>query len=506
MYSVLIAEDELLVRMGLAGSVAWDSLGLQIVAECSDGLVALEQYDRWKPDIVFTDIRMPGMDGLALIREIRNRDKRCEIIVITCIEDFKVLHAAMEMGISGYLLKATMKQEDIVAAIRQALSNLAGREDGRPGGGRSAEASLFTDALRDYLVDGRLTWEELQSRFAAEPRLRTPPAYLACALIRHRGGDAGLMYRSVQRMINERLGEIESVALYAGEKLFFLLYEENEAKIGELSEGILELQKYIEANLNAGLRVFLCRLRRDYRRIPEAIRACTLWSDEHFFCDGPLVEIDPDNRVVNRRFNAWIEQLRATVWRLGYLRPSAQAQYNEILAQLEAAMGKDRAGYEDALTALAMFLGHMFKRYTPAEYELYRQFVSSAGTLSQTITAFNHLIKAPEAGGGAHHQEVGSVIGFMQAHPEQDITLPKVAAMVNLSPNYFSQLFKDETGVSFTEYLANVRLEYAKSLLRSGHLSLQEIVTRCGFSDAAYFCKFFKKRTGMSPGQWRKSE
>ena len=88
MYSVLIAEDELLVRMGLAGSVDWGALGLRIVADSSDGLIAMEQYERWKPDIVFTDIRMPGMDGLTLIREIRKRDKRCEIIVITCIEDF----------------------------------------------------------------------------------------------------------------------------------------------------------------------------------------------------------------------------------------------------------------------------------------------------------------------------------------------------------------------------------------------------------------------------------
>ena len=506
MYSVLIAEDELLVRMGLAGSVAWESLGLRIVAESSDGLVALEQYEQWKPDIVFTDIRMPGMDGLALIREIRRRDQRCEIIVITCIEDFKVLHAAMELGISGYLLKATMTQADILAAVHQAIANLSGRQGGADGAAGAVERPLFAEALRDYLVNGTLSFEQFESRCAREARLRTPPACLLCGFVSQKGGDGDLMRRSVQRMISERLEGVDALALSAGERLMFLLYEDDRARIEELEEAVRALQKYIETNLNARLRVFLCRLRDGYRQLPDAARACARWSGDRFFCEGPLIEIDEANRVVNGPFEAWIEQMRVEVWRLGYLPPSARTEYDGIIERLRASLGEGREQYEDALAELVMFLGHRFKRYSPEEYEMYRQFVGGASSLSQTLAAFNQLIKTAEPGGGAHHQEVGGVIGYMQAHPEQDITLPRVAAMVNLSPNYFSQLFKEETGMSFTEYLASIRLEYAKSLLRSGRMPLQEIVTRCGFSDTAYFCKFFKKRTGMSPGQWRKSK
>ena len=89
-----------------------------------------------------------------------------------------MLHAAMAMGISGSLLKATMKQEDIAAAVRQAVANLNGREDGRDDG-RSSDAALFADALQDYLVGGRGTWEALQDRFSGQARLRTPPAHPA---------------------------------------------------------------------------------------------------------------------------------------------------------------------------------------------------------------------------------------------------------------------------------------------------------------------------------------
>ena len=71
MYTVLIAEDEMLVRMGLAASVLWEKLDMQVVADAADGQKAYELFVEKKPDIVITDLSMPGMDGITLIRNIR---------------------------------------------------------------------------------------------------------------------------------------------------------------------------------------------------------------------------------------------------------------------------------------------------------------------------------------------------------------------------------------------------------------------------------------------------
>ena len=506
MYSVLIAEDELLVRMGLIGSLAWESLGLRIVAESSDGLAALEQYKKWKPDIIFTDIRMPGMDGLTLIREIRKIDNRCEIIVVTCIEDFKVLHAAMDLGISGYLLKATMTQDDISSAVHQAVDNLAGKMGSRAIDSGAMERSIFVEALYDYLIKASLTYEQFRSRCAREQHMNTAPSHLICASVSRKYDDQTLLNQSVQHMISEALEKTDFIPVCAGERLFYLLYENSEEQTTAIVDSLARLQEYISTSFNTQLRICFCRLKKGYQYIPETVLSCTRLLEDRFFCEGALVLTDAENHIINPEFQAWIDMLRSQVWKQGYMLPPARIQYEQIISRLETSIWKSRQEFEDALGVLVMFLGHTFKTFSSEEYQLYLQFVKHASTVSQTITAFNQLVSASGHNGGTHYREIGRVINYMQAHPEEDVSLPKMAAMVNLSPNYFSQLFKDETGLSFTEYLANIRLEFAKALLKSDSTPLQEIVARCGFSDAAYFCKFFKKRTGMSPGKWRKTK
>lgn len=123
-YSVMIAEDEMLVRIGLVASVPWAELGLSVVAEEADGKRAYEAYLKHHPDIVVADIKIPGMNGIELLRAIREQDPTCVLIVITCVEEFAVLKEAISLGVAAYLVKATMDTQDIVDAMRKACQML----------------------------------------------------------------------------------------------------------------------------------------------------------------------------------------------------------------------------------------------------------------------------------------------------------------------------------------------------------------------------------------------
>ena len=95
MYRVLIAEDEALVRMGLKTMPDWEKLDMQVVGDAADGREAYAMYQELRPDILITDIRMPGMDGIELIRKIRVSDSRIKIIILSCLDEFRLVQQAM---------------------------------------------------------------------------------------------------------------------------------------------------------------------------------------------------------------------------------------------------------------------------------------------------------------------------------------------------------------------------------------------------------------------------
>lgn len=114
---VLIVEDEVLVREGLKSIIGWEKLEMEVIGDVANGKQALEIYEREKPDIILTDIRMPVMDGMELIAQIRKKDERTRIVILTCYEEFGYLQEALRMGVSDYILKLKMKPAEIEAAM-----------------------------------------------------------------------------------------------------------------------------------------------------------------------------------------------------------------------------------------------------------------------------------------------------------------------------------------------------------------------------------------------------
>lgn len=120
MYQVLFAEDELLVRLGLQNSIPWEKYNMRLAAQADNGIDAFREFQRIRPDVVITDIRMEGMDRVELIQKIREIDESCAIIVISCLDDFETLRKMIPYNIIGYILKASMSMEEIFAMLQEA--------------------------------------------------------------------------------------------------------------------------------------------------------------------------------------------------------------------------------------------------------------------------------------------------------------------------------------------------------------------------------------------------
>ena len=113
MYKVLFAEDELLVRLGLQNSIPWSEYQMELSALAENGIEAFQLFESIHPDVLITDLRMEGMDGLELVKKVREIDKDCAIVVVSCMNDFEILRQLIPYNIyettTCFLLSARLQ-------------------------------------------------------------------------------------------------------------------------------------------------------------------------------------------------------------------------------------------------------------------------------------------------------------------------------------------------------------------------------------------------------------
>lgn len=160
MYQVLLVEDELLVRMGLKNSIPWNEFSMELSAMADNGVTAFELFQKLRPDVVVTDIRMEGMDGCQLIEKIRELDQECAIVVISCLDDFETLRRMMPFQIIDYILKSSMNMEEIYRVLRETRDYLT--KIGRIADRSFQKGKSLNQRLADHLRSGAPSpaWKE----------------------------------------------------------------------------------------------------------------------------------------------------------------------------------------------------------------------------------------------------------------------------------------------------------------------------------------------------------
>ncbi|THF75235.1 response regulator transcription factor [Cohnella fermenti] len=481
MYKVLIADDEPWVAYGISRLIDWTSEGFEVIGEVYDGASALAQVREARPDVVISDIRMPGLDGIELLEEIRKLGSGTQVVLVSGYSEFEYAQRALRLGAFDYLLKQIDKEQ-----LRETMARLRERLDDK------RQASSWVDQQLGELFELLNSDSDTEiGRFYACRETSEYPNYRVVSVHYEQPADIGDM-KEIRGM-----GSLSGFAMRTGQQRWTLLlnYDETEpADLLELIEKRLGSASHIGISTLGRASDSLSRL---YREADTALFTSLLY---------------PGLRVARYRANEPLAGASAHLLRLELaIREQATDRIKEIVREIEQECLRQQPNAEQVTSVYNQIVALLHKYYGQDEAFPDPEFMSYSqlGRLGDPADSIFERVRTAfdrqaEPDFPIVREQVKSVMSFIDIHFTDDLSLGVIAKRLNLSLGYLSFLIKKETGRTYSEYVSFKRIALAKELLANEALSIHEIVERVGYKDYFHFNKLFKKHVGVTPSKYRK--
>jgi len=502
MYNVFLVDDEPFILEGMYHILDWASLGLRIVGHANDGAEALEALRETAVDVLVTDISMPKMTGLELIRRLREQGADLKIIVLSGFNDFDYLKEAMHLGIENYLLKPVNAQE-----LRETLRNTTEKLEGPAEAQWSAgDIGVLRDNIMHRWLTNRIAYEELQERARLLGLPVEAPYYMvaicksssSAALEDYVRAEFAVPYGDPIRLVVYRDLSGDIVLLFA------LPDAEGKAAVVRLLERGMDRTTTPDVRIAVG----------DVREGAEGAGESYAEAQAAF----PYFLVRPDRRVLRYESLAAMSMHEVPSFGLEWDRymKLIHARSREELRELVVADLRRLVAREEATPSFVRQTVIDMLMQIRSEFRLTGQ--EDSGSLEEEYDRVRHAVDvedlirsvvrvADRAMGELEQQTTTPVvkqvlqrIGRSYAEP---LSLKSLAQELKIHPVYLGQLFHQETGSTFTEYFNRYRVEKAKQLLVEGRHKVHEIARMVGYPDTRYFYKKFKKYVGVSPMDYR---
>lgn len=489
MVKVLAVDDEAPIRQWLYYCIS-RLPGFRCVA-ASSAQEGIELAQVEAPDIVLSDIEMPGMNGLQMLEHIRRRLPDIYAVILTSHEDFDYARTALKQGCAEYILKTEMTEDGLAAVLekaRAALETQRTSEHARV----SRERFLQALALRGNTAD--LSPEELARQDL--PLRQGPILAVDC---RHAGG------ATPQLLTGGLTGVDSAVSFTLGADHLLLVANvidaarRNTARISAdcerlfadrpdvccgISDCFAGPGQLAAAIANARYRCSLC-FYEPQRRV--------FWSGAPASDSGELdrFQLEYMRLLIDQDFPAACARLRRLIQTARQQRP---ARIDRFL---------------DAVTSAVVSYLHFACDNTEEADRSARQARSAlqdAANIDQ-VQAQVEAVFAPlletSAQTDGKTMQVRKAIEYLDRHYAERITLAELAEQAGFSPEHFSRVFRRETGVNYIAYLNNLRMKHAVQLLEQTDCKVYEIAEKVGFSSLSYFSTAFKKKFGKNPYEYQ---
>lgn len=527
MYRILLADDEGIMLESLKNIIN-SNFGSECEIACAKtGRGGVELAESFRPDIAFIDIQMPGLSGIQAMKEIRKFNQSTIFIVISAYDKFHYAQESINLGVMEYLTKPVNKKrivEVCMKAMRQVDETRQKRSDDLKIREKLETVVPILESGYIYNLLLQDDFHTYQSNYRELLNIKKEYAFMAVVEF----GDSlenGVLTNAVGASVRASgfYPEFREIARgffdclvgpVMGNRIVLLVphetgrveYEERVEILTRMRNLIYRLENRIDSKFRGGIgRV--CPLENVKDSYSEALRALREDSSHVVHInDIPSIQdydgeypLDLENRYFQRTMDADYTGCADAANRFFDWMVENYSDYRTDIEikVLELVM---RVEYS------AFFKGSV--KYGFRYRENYLRDIGSCRDYGELRSWFLEKTEAVCRGmATTKEKESESVVAkakaYINENYQKDISLDDVSRMVDISPYYFSKLFKQEQGENFIEYLTRTRMNKARQLLKNQSYSIKEICAMCGYSDPNYFSRIFKKYEGVTPSEYR---
>ena len=515
-YKVLIADDELLVRIGLKTSIDWESNGFIVVGEARNGKEAIDLFEKQHPDIFITDVSMPNMNGLELIQVLKHKQENLKSIILTHYDNFNYAQQAINLGVVGYLLKSNLTEENLLNYLNKAASQISpSAPDTNP--------SVNLPDIEDFLHQETLTAEKIQKLKAEYFPYED---YVASVMKFHTQNSdpdfPAIRIANFEKVISNISSQVFNDAKFrvvpfiSRHKALFILNinnyssREDTYRIMEKMMILLKnnIKKYLNLNMSIGISTQKHGIASISQLVQEANAACSfsffeknniaVYAEVGNKKNGPPVPFDIKelNRQLEKTSAAGIKKIIDQYFDqqkesrdTDYL----QRTFRDLIDNIREVSGNTISEKTDFLDTIRSDndIIDRFHNITSLKHYLVDMYTESINSFAQEDDA------------AQNSYIIRKSMDYIKKHSADNISLLTVAEHAEVSRSYLSFLFKQELGINFSAYITEIRVEKAKELLLNSNKKIYEIAEQVGFDSPYYFSKVFKEKCGMTCKEFR---
>lgn len=526
MYKVFIVDDERAIAKGLEKLIDWNQLECRTFS-FTDSNTAYEAALIEVPQIIITDIKMPFMNGLELIKKLKSEGINSEVIILSGYSEFEYARKGIELGVNTYLLKP-VEQKDLESVVNETINQLKKEEfaqkelDRMKNFYETGFIKLRDIILQDIVTSENYTGNEIiDMTDGMELHFTDSPILCAIMELVHTPdcNDNTDITDTIMKTVHEAFCSTEikhAIFQYTANQYGIVLNNVSTNNIRYFRNTFLEIRKALLSSYGIKSFIGIGEFKTNISDMYDSFRqALTALDHKIIKCNDEVImynEISSESNDVNipeEIFYSLAECIRNND--VEGVKETVDKAFNILL-------GNNAIKPMELKTQCLNLLLACTKNLSYVQLQLHKalgkdmlslnklsRFDSPEKLKNWMINLIRSIIelKNQQKETSLKGDVVESIKGYIDKHFNENLTLPMISEHFFLNPSYISQLFKKRTGHTYISYLTKKRMERAKELLESSSLKIYEVSHSVGYGDVKHFSKTFEKIVGVKPSCYK---